>query len=380
VTSTVSASDVGWVNHAEPTVGTLVLSVVVPSFNERENVAPLVARLSSALTGIEWEVVYVDDDSPDGTAAAVRGIARRDRRVRCIQRVRRRGLSSAVIEGVLATSADYIAVIDADMQHDETLLPRMLDTIRGGGLDVVVGSRFVGDGGTGDWQRSRLAISRVAARMARFVVHQPLSDPMSGFFVITRAAFEKSTGRLSGQGFKILLDILASAPTPLRVAEVPYTFRARQHGESKLDTLVAWEYLMLLLDKRIGRIIPVRFASFIAVGATGVVVHLAVLRALLVSLPFAQAQLLASITAMVSNFLINNVLTYRDQRLRGPALVRGLVTFVAICSVGAIANIRFAVAAFERDYSWWISGVAGAIVGAVWNYAVSSVFTWGRKV
>jgi dolichol-phosphate mannosyltransferase len=309
----------------------------------------------------------------------VRACALVDRRVRCIQRVGRRGLSSAVIEGVLASSAPVVAVIDADLQHDETLLPRMLERMRRDSLDVVIGSRYVDGGGTGDWNDTRATLSRLATRLSRLVVRQPLSDPMSGFFMISRPAFERTVHRLSGQGFKILLDLFASSPEPYRFAELPYTFRSRVHGESKLDGLVVWEYLMLLLDKRLGQFVPARFALFVSVGASGLVVHLITLAMALERFSFASSQLMASFVAMVTNFLINNALTYRDRRLRGGRLLTGLLTFVAVCAVGAVANVRFAVDAFERDYSWWASGIAGAIVGAVWNYSMSSLLTWRQR-
>jgi len=359
--------------------GGVELSVIVPAFNERGNVAELLDRLRASLTGVDWEVIYVDDDSPDGTADAVRAFAHVDRRVRCIQRVGRRGLSSAVIEGVLASSAPVVAVIDADLQHDETLLPRMLERMKRDSLDVVIGSRYVDGGGTGDWNDARAKLSRLATRLSRLVVRQPLSDPMSGFFMISRPAFERAVHRLSGQGFKILLDLFASSPEPYRFAELPYTFRSRVHGESKLDGLVVWEYLMLLLDKRLGQFVPARFALFASVGASGLVVHLIALAVALERFSFASSQLIASFVAMVTNFLINNALTYRDRRLRGGRLVTGLLTFVAVCAVGAVANVRFAVDAFERDYSWWASGIAGAIVGAVWNYSMSSLLTWRQR-
>jgi len=359
--------------------GGVELSVIVPAFNERGNVAELLDRLRASLTGVDWEVIYVDDDSPDGTADAVRAFAHVDRRVRCIQRVGRRGLSSAVIEGVLASSAPVVAVIDADLQHDETLLPRMLERMKRDSLDVIIGSRYVDGGGTGDWNDARAKLSRLATRLSRLVVRQPLSDPMSGFFMISRPAFERAVHRLSGQGFKILLDLFASSPEPYRFAELPYTFRSRVHGESKLDGLVVWEYLMLLLDKRLGQFVPARFALFASVGASGLVVHLIALAVALERFSFASSQLIASFVAMVTNFLINNALTYRDRRLRGGRLVTGLLTFVAVCAVGAVANVRFAVDAFERDYSWWASGIAGAIVGAVWNYSMSSLLTWRQR-
>ena len=367
----------------DPTITTVAaaveLTVVIPTYNERENIDPLLERLGSALRGVAWECIFVDDDSPDGTADKVRAIARADARVRCVQRIGRRGLSTAVIEGIQASSAPFVAVIDADMQHDETLLPRMLEAIKTDELDIVIGSRHVEGGGVGEWDKGRVAMSDFAARLARLVVSVHLSDPMSGFFLMTRPAFESAVRKLSGQGFKILLDLFASSPAPFRFKELPYTFRQRVHGESKLDTFVVWEYLMLLLDKLIGHIVPVRFVLFGFVGMSGVVVHLATLRLMLTAGSFTVAQATATMMAMTSNFALNNILTYRDRRLRGWRFLTGLLSFYAVCAIGAVANVGIASAAFQRHYSWWLAGLAGAAVGVVWNYAVSAVFTWRHR-
>jgi dolichol-phosphate mannosyltransferase len=211
-------------------------------------------------------------DSPDGTADKIRSLARADACIRCIQRIGRRGLSTAVIEGKLSSSAPYLAVIDADLQHDEAALARMLCAIKAQDLDVVISSRYAAGVRSGEWDRRRVAISGIAAFLARLVVPAELSDPMSGFFLISRLAFERAARRLSGQGFKILVDLFASRPVSYRFAEVTYEFRKRLHGQSKLDSLVVWEYLMLL-DKRLGGFVPARFVSFAASGVSGVAVH-----------------------------------------------------------------------------------------------------------
>lgn len=354
------------------------LTVVVPTFNECDNVELLLARLEGALRGIEWEAVYVDDDSPDGTADKVRALAQSNPRIRCLQRIGRRGLATAVIEGMLASSAPYLAVIDADLQHDESLLPRMLALLKSEELDVVVGSRHTDGGGIGEWDRRRATISNVASQLARLVVAADLSDPMSGFFMLSRPAFERTVRRLSGQGFKILLDLFASTPTPFRFKEMPYVFAQRQHGESKLDSFVVWEYLMLLLDKLVGRFVPARFVAFAAIGGLGVLVHFTTLYLCLRLITFPAAQAVATVVAMTSNFALNNMLTYRDRRLTGKRFVTGLLSFYAVCSLGAVANVGIATAAFAEHYTWWASALAGVMVGVVWNYAVSSVFTWRR--
>ncbi|MGZ9031444.1 MAG: glycosyltransferase family 2 protein [Burkholderiaceae bacterium] len=371
---------IGWRSRQETPIE---LSVVAPTFNEVDNVQELSRRVCNALeaTGIGWELVFVDDDSTDNTAAAVRKLARVDRRIRCLHRIGRRGLSSACIEGMLASSAPYIAVIDADLQHDETRLAGMIQTLRETGVDLVVGSRYISGGSVGRWDDSRASMSRFATRLSRIICKQDVSDPMSGFFMIRREAFDSSVRSLSALGFKILLDILASAPQPLKIAEVPYTFRPRMTGESKLDSLVLWEFGMLLADKTVGRFVPVRFISFAAVGAAGVVVHMAVLAVLITvsAASFTYAQAGATIIAMVFNFWLNNLMTYRDRRLQGLKWFSGLVSFTLACSVGALANVGIASYLFDNKTQWALAGLAGIVVGAVWNYAITQIYTWGRK-
>ena len=357
----------------------LQLALIVPTFNEVQNVSSLRDHVAAALEGIEWEMIFVDDDSPDGTAAKAREMAQQDPRVRCVHRIGRRGLASACIEGVLASSAPLIAVIDADHQHDEKLLPQMLEVLHDRDVDVAVGSRYVEHGHVGAWDESRIAVSRLATRLSRLVLKADLHDPMSGFFMMRREAFVACVrAGVSGIGFKILLDLLATSPTPLRCRELPYQFRNRTAGESKLDSNVAWEYFMMLLDKAMGGLVPIRFISFMLVGGLGLGVHLLVLGALFKGAgnSFLWAQGAATMAAMTSNFVLNNLLTYRDRRLRGWRLLSGWFSFVLACSVGAIANVGIADYLFQRNTLWVSSAIAGVLVGAVWNYAVTAVFTW----
>ena len=355
----------------------LDLTVIVPCYNERPNVAPMVAALAATLGELSWEVVFVDDNSPDGTSAEAKGLAQSNPHVRCLRRVGRRGLSSAVIEGALSSAATYVAVIDGDLQHDETRLPLMLAAVAQG-ADIAVGSRHVqGGDSSGLSSPLRVKLSETGIRIAQMVTRTPISDSMSGFFLLRRALFDDLAGRLTGQGFKILLDLILASPQRLKIAEVPYKFRPRVAGESKLDVLVLLQFVGLLVDKLLHGMVPLRFLSFALVGVVGVVVNLLVLQmARAVGVDFGIGQTIGTIVAMVVNFQLNNQLTYRTQRLKGRRVWTGLLLFMLVCGLGAIANIGIATALYAENGRSLFSGAAGAAVGVVWNYAVSSTLVW----
>ena len=355
----------------------LQLAVVVPVLNEAANVAPLIARLDAALAGLVWEAVIVDDDSPDGTADRVRALALADPRVRVLQRIGRRGLASAVVEGMLASAAPVLVVMDGDGQHDESVIPALHRAVAQEGFDLAVGTRYAGGGSTGEWSPARRRISALATGLSRRLLKCDLSDPMSGFFAVRREAVAAAAPRLSNIGFKILMDLVASSPAPLKTFEAPYVFRAREHGESKLDLRVAQEFAVLCLEKLFGRYIPVRFLMFAAVGSVGLVVNLAVLGVgLHLGVTFRLAQSAAVALAIASNFVLNNSLTYRDMRLKGAAFWRGLAKFYAVSLVGAIGNVGVGALVYRYDRVWWLAGLAGVAVGVVWNYAASAAVTW----
>ena len=359
----------------------IAMTVVIPTLNEVGNVEVLLERLGLALAGVEFEAIFVDDGSSDGTPELVTQIAQADRRVRLIRRIGRRGLSSAVVEGALASTSPVIAVIDADLQHDETVLPALLQAIERDGHELAIGTRYCGGGSTGDWDEGRRKISRFATRLAAPIMKTPLSDPMSGLFAIRRDVLLAAAPNLSSVGYKILLDLVASHPRALKVAEVGYTFGVRTSGTSKLDQMVALEYVELLLDKTIGRWIPVKLVQFGAIGSVGVGVHLALLYLLLnaAGAGFSFAQAGAVLGAMTFNFALNNRFTYRDRQLKGLAWVTGLLSFYLVCSLGAVANVGIGSLVYDRVPEWWVAGVAGAIVGSVWNYVASGWLTWTRR-
>jgi dolichol-phosphate mannosyltransferase len=359
----------------------LQLSVVVPTLNEVGNIEPLLERISVALAGIEWEAIFVDDGSTDGTPELLTSLAQADRRIRMIRRIGRRGLSSAVVEGALASTTPIVAVIDADLQHDEKILADLYRAIARDGSELAIGTRYAGNGSTGEWDEDRLKISRFATALASPIMKTRMSDPMSGLFAVRRDILLEAAPRLSTVGYKILLDLVASHPRPLKLAEVGYTFGTRQHGESKLDEMVALEYVELLLDKAIGRFVPVKLVQFGAIGMLGVGVHLALLYLSMnvVGASFAASQTAAVLGAMTFNFALNNKFTYRDRQLKGLAWIGGLFSFYLVCSLGAVGNVGIGSLVYEKFHGWWIAGIAGAIVGSVWNYVASSWLTWTKR-
>ena len=358
------------------------LSVVVPTYREAANVPVLFERLKAALAGLPWEMIVVDDDSPDGTADVAYAIARRDPRLRCLRRVNRSGLAGAVIEGWLASSADFVAVIDGDLQHDEAILPQMYAALAEGRGDLSIGTRVADPKTTAGLSPARQKLSNLGAWFFRRVAGASVSDPMSGFFMLRRETVARLAPRLSPEGFKILVDVVLSSGGRLKTVEVPYVFRPRVAGESKLSPLVGIDFLGLVFHHATGGLLPIRFVLFALIGAIGLLVHLLVLTGLIERLGpdgFDDAQIAATIAAMASNFILNNELTYRAYRYRGLGMIGGFALFTLLCSVGAIANVNIAAWLFHRRSVWWVAGLAGALVGVVWNYAASNTFVWRRR-
>ena len=355
--------------------------VVVPTFNEQANVPILVERLRRALVACDWEVMFVDDNSPDGTAAAARAIGEADSRVRCLQRIGRRGLAGACLEGMLGTQARYIAVMDADLQHDETLLVVMLDCLRAGRADVAVASRYLSGGSAAGLSPRRARLSRWSNALVQRLLGIALTDPMSGYFMIRRDAFEPLAPSITSQGFKILLDILATDGGRLRTVELPTTFQERRNGESKLDSKIAIDFAALVTAKLTNDAISARFLLFCLVGLTGLGIHLSVLVVLLTPplVTFEIAQTIATIGAIAWNFVLNNLFTYRDQRLTGWRFLTGLTRFEIICAIGAVSNVGIATWIYNYDSRWWIAGLGGALIGTVWNFVVSAAFVWRQR-
>ena len=363
--------------RSKPTV-----SVIVPTYRESANIPILFERIKRVLNGAPWELVVVDDDSPDGTSSVAFALAAEDRRIRCLRRVNRSGLAGAVIEGWMSSSADFVAVIDGDLQHDESILPKMYEALARGSGNLAIGARIRNASGSGSLSPARQALSDLGAWFFRRIAGTTVADPMSGFFMIRREIVSRLAPRLSPDGFKILVDVILSAGGGLKIVEIPYEFRKRNAGESKLTPLVGIDFLGLVVHHATAGILPIRFVLFAMIGAGGLIVHILTLSAVLHwfgTLTFDAGQLIATIVAMGSNFILNNEITYRPYRFRGLGMVVGFLAFALGCSVGALANLNVASWLYRADQTWWLAGLAGALLSVVWNYAVSTNLIWRRR-
>ena len=360
----------------------LGVSIVLPTFNERGTIAGLIERLLALRHRFALELLVVDDDSPDGTAELVRRIARREPRVRLVRRVGRAGLASAIKEGLLDAACDLALVMDSDGQHEPAAVERALDILASGDWDLVVGSRFHSEAAIQGLSGRRERGSSWANAAARFTLaraYAGLSDPMSGFFALRLDRTQPWLRGVDVNGFKFLYELLAVSGGQLRATEMPLIFQPRTHGSSKLDLAIFWDFLISILHSLSLRLLPRRAISFGLVGLSGVLVQLIGCQLLMsaAGLGFERALPVAVVAAASSNYLINNALTFRFQRLEGPALLRGLLKFLLVSSLPVLANAGLASAFYDyvsRDTLW--AQLAGILVVFVWNYAASSRFVW----
>jgi dolichol-phosphate mannosyltransferase len=346
-------------------------------FNEARNVTAIVKSLHEVLTGVDWEVVFVDDDSPDGTAEVVRALALSDDKVRLILRVGDRGLSKSCIQGLLSGRAEILCVMDGDGQHGAEVIPDLVAPLRSGVADIVSAARQLDCMASSALSPLRKRLSLAGNYICRLLLHRDVTDPLTGFFALNRHALLSVVRKLDDSGFKILLTILAADRT-LRHREVPFTFGERLHGESKLDSFTFWQFFTYLLSRLVGGLIPARAISFVLVGLFGLFVHFSILYpALWLGATFSEAQLSAALVAITSNYLLNNWLTFRDRRLAGRDLALGYLWFLTISVVGLAANVAIATLAFEKLHGMAaISAMAGIAIDTVWKFVVSSRLVW----
>ncbi len=368
------------------------LSVISPTFNEAENIPRLVEQLGLALSHIDYEILIVDDNSPDLTWSVAERISLTNPRVRVLRRMCNPGLGSAVIDGFSAAEGEALACIDADLQHDPRILPKMLAELYEGS-DVVVGSRYVDGGGTGKWKWRRRFGSWTATKMAQILLGVKLKDPMSGYFLMWRKDFARVQAQLNGNGFKILLEVLAKLQ-PSVVKEIPYTFSSRKFGESKLSGKIVVQYLRQLWRlSKASRLVSDRLLKFAAVGSIGVIVNLVAMTLLLHLTRWHdwQASATASLLANVHNYVLNNMWSFADRTHRGLRVLKGYLSYFAMSAVGlAVTTGAYAGLTWSlMQLSILQSGIGGfaslprlfcqfiaVSLGVYFNYELNKVITW----
>jgi len=356
----------------------LDVSIIIPTLNERENLPVLIGKLQEAMEGRRYELVIVDDDSEDGTWQVAEEFSQRYGNIRVIRRINRKGLSSAITEGFLLGKGKYVAVLDADLQHDHALIGAMLEEI--GDCDLVIGSRYMNQKSVPGWDSWRSRLSRAGTMMAQKLLKQKISDPMSGFFMIRRKIIQEIAPQLFDQGYKILFDILISRPD-LKIKELPYDFKARLYGTSKLTAAVMFDFADLLISRAIPSRFNFQFIRYGVVGASGVVIHLLTLYLLhaVIGLQYPVSLAFAIETAMVSNYILNNQWTFKEHRFFGLQWWKGLFNYNLACLLGSAFNLGIGWYLVDKGIPWFYASVLGIWVGTSWNYLSNRFFTWGAK-
>lgn len=357
------------------------VSVILPTYNEAANISLIIPRLEAVLGSFAYEILVMDDNSPDGTYELAERLAAANPHVRAVRRISNRGLSQAVSEGFSIAKGQCMLVMDADMQHDETVIPEFIRRFREG-AELVVGTRKALGGGIENWSYLRRFISWGATRVAAIFLPRMCSDPMSGFFAIHRSLYNRIAPQINPRGFKILLEILARSPGA-PIAEVGYTFRPRQHGESKLTASIALAYLVALYDLRFGKLLPLRFVKYALVGFSGIFINALGFWLARHSLGMrdSQALILAILASIASNFFLNNLFTFSDRKLTGVgAILRGYLKYNFVCLGGAFINYAITMN-LRNEFAINIdaANLLGVAVATLWNYFINLNLTWGEK-
>ncbi len=363
-----------------------MISIVIPTFNEVENIIPLLKNLTSLVNHFEYEIIVVDDDSPDGTSDEVNKYMKLNKRIKLITRIGRSGLSSAIKEGLIFAQGKYLLVLDGDGQHDPSFILQMLEEIKKNKSDIIIGSRFLNTSTLEGLSNKRSLGSKIANKFARISLHRnysKLTDYLSGCFCLEKEITKKFIRKIEINGFKFLYELLSLSKGKLVVNEVPLIFKERRFGNSKLDVAIVWDFLISIIHNLTLRLLPRRAISFGLVGISGVFVQLFITSFLveIFLIDFYNALPFAVVFAATSNFLINNQVTFRSDRLKNKALLTGLLKFLIVASLPVIANVGITTAFYKYiSADTFIAQIAGIAIVYAWNYLASSSFVWKKSI
>ena len=355
-------------------------SLVVPTYCESQNIAILVEKVHQSLSSYSYELVVVDDNSPDGTSEIANSLSQQYP-VRVITRRNERGLASAVVEGFKQARGDILGVIDADLQHPPEVIPELLETVMSG-ADVVIASRYVEGGGSEGWSASRKIISKGSKLLAQVLLPaaRGIKDPLSGFFLLRKEVIDGV--ELSPTGYKILLEVLVKGKAT-EVAEVPYIFKVRERGTSNLTSGEGIRYLKHLTRLTGLQAGAMRFLKFSLVGLSGVLVNEGLLWLLTenLGLYYLLSAAIAVETAIITNFILNDIWTFRDRRTSGNRSLLGRGLKFNLVSLGGLGiNIAILWTVTEVvGISYLISNLIGIAGATLWNYTINTLWTWRAK-
>jgi len=346
------------------------VSIIIPTYNESENIVKVLNEIELTLSGHDYEVIVVDDNSPDQTSEIVKKISKANKNILCIKRTWKKGLSSAVIEGVALSSKELVCVMDGDGQHDPKDILKMLEHHRAYNLDLVSGSRFLNLSSELALSQSRKNLSDAGIFFANLFLKKKMTDPMTGLFLIKKNLIENLQDQLYKDGFKILFDILMLNKT-LKSDEVQINFRSRIAGDSKLNISTIFNMLGQVMENITKGFMPASFFVFSLVGTVGVAIHLTSLSLLLMSLGFVAANAVSTVLAMTSNYFLNNYLTFHNLHKTFRERFQGLIKYSFTNSFSILANIGVASQFYANNFSEISSALIGILAGLVLNYFLS---------
>ena len=355
-------------------------SIVLPTYNEANNIKIIINELIKLLEkNYVYEIIVIDDNSPDHTWRIVEEEYINYQNIFCFRRIKKRGLSSAIVDGFMLSKFNNMIVLDSDLQHDLKIIPNIIDKLSNN-FDLVIGSRYINNDSMKDWNFFRRLLSQFATKISNFIQDSITTDPMSGFFGIKKKLFLEVVNQLDIKGYKILLDIVAVLKNKknFKNIDIPYKFKERIYGESKLTGEILIESLDLIYSKLFGSILPVNFIKFITVGSFGALIHFSILFFLYKFLDYSYSfALICSIEfSIIFNYFLNNIWTFRFVKLFGKQNLIGLIKFNLFSGIGGIIAYLVSQNLYNLDFNWVISSLLGAIVASLWNYNLNKIMTW----
>ena len=354
------------------------ISILIPTYNEALNIKILIDRISHCLKKIDWEIIFVDDNSPDKTSEKIEYFTKTQSNIKVVNRLNERGLAGAVITGLKYCKFQNIIVMDADLQHDPIYIPKLIKRIEKDDATIVIASRYFQSSTIEDFHFMRKIVSKLTIKIFNMFSYKKLTDPMSGFFIIKKDFFINLSKQLSKDGYKILADIILNGPKTITVSEISLGFKKRNAGQSKMNLRVLWDFLLIIAYCVLKNYVPRKYLSYIFVGCLGLLTHLIFLYVFykLLLINFLLSHILATFIAILINFTLNNVLTFYSKNLIGFRWLIGLVNYNIFCSYGLFISYSITKVLSDLNCYWFLAGIIGTFTASIWNFSISKFLVW----